>query len=114
MSVFGWIKSALAFALPLVRLLRANPAPSLSELIPTALGNIWHQAELALAYGELATKEKIDAWLEMIDAATGTDPTAIQMIPDMPAATEEEFFDHVKESLRLYLYCRAKVPGYYE
>ena len=111
--MFGWIKGALSIGVQVYKLLtKSKEKPTFTDVIPFVIEKMFPAVQQAIAYGQLDTKEKIDAWLETFDASTGTDPGAIELIPNMPAEIEEQFFDKIKDALRIYAYCIIKVPGY--
>ena len=58
------------------------------------------------------TKSLIDDALKEFDAATGDE--GISLIPGMPRTIQEEALDHFKEFVKILLYNKAKVEGYYE
>lgn len=111
--MLGFIKGALSIGVQVFKLFtRSDQKPALTDVIPFVIEKLFPAVQQAIAYGELDTKEKIDAWLETFDASTGTDPGAVELIPNMPAEIEEAFFDKIKDALRIYAYCLIKVPGY--
>jgi len=112
-KMFGWIKSALSVGVSVVKFLTGVQKPKLTDVIPFVLEKIFPAVERAIAYGSLDTKEKIDTWLEEFDAKTGIEPTAVDIIPDMPPEVEEEFWDKIKEAVQIFAYCKARVPGYF-
>ena len=57
-------------------------------------------------------KEKIDEGLLGFDEMTGTDGV-IDLIKTLPQDKEEEALDHFKEFLRVILYNKSKIEGYY-
>ena len=114
--MFGWIKTALSYGLQLYGWIKGQPVKPelLAEVLPQAIATLLPMIRNAITYQGLDTREKFDAWLETLDASTGTDPGAIQIIPNMPAKFEEEFFDGLKQAARCYGYMLLKLPGYYE
>jgi hypothetical protein len=114
--MFGWIKAAVGFGLKLYGWIKGSDSKPdlLSDALPFAISQLLPAVKTAIAYKGLDTKEKLDAWLDAVDAATGDDPAALNLIPGMPAKVEEDFFDHAKEMARCYGYCLLRVPGYFE
>ena len=55
-------------------------------------------------------KEFIDMSLQDFDNATGL--TGLDVIPNLPQDKEEIALDHLKEFMRIILYCQAGVKGY--
>lgn len=115
MSLFGWISGALKLGLGLWGWVRGQDSkPTLTDLLPVIMSNLLPAVEKAIGYQGLDTQEKFDSWLEALDAGTGSDPTAVDLIRDLPPDQEELLFDHLKEAARIYGYCLIKVPGYHQ
>lgn len=112
MSVFGYVLAGIGLIPKIVSLFKKDKKPSTLDVFSHIFSNIMPQLNLALAYGELDDKAKVDAWLEQLDKGTGSDDGALDVVKDLPNDQEEKLFDHFKEALRIYLYGRIKVPGY--
>ncbi len=110
--MWKWLLVAVQFGGALVKALTGKKA-SMTDILKLALNNLLPSVEAAIQNGA-NTKELFDAWLDELDARTGTDVGAFDIIKDMPADKEEEFFDHLKEMARLYGYCKLELPGFHE
>ena len=113
--MFGILKSLISVAVPIVKLFlnkEEGEKVTVAEALPFAVGQLLPAVQKAIEYGKLTTVEQVDAWLDTVDAATGDDVTAVDLIKSMPDDKEELFFDHIKEAVRIYAYCLLKVPGY--
>lgn len=117
MSIFskaGWILGIFKVGLSIFKLFKgSDDKPSLTELLPFVLNQLIPAVDNAIKYQGLDTKEKFDQWLTFIDVSTGTDPGAFDFMGSMPPDVEEQMFDHLIETARIYGYNRLKVPGYY-
>lgn len=111
--MFKWIKSALSVGVQLFKFLKGNKKPTLTDLLPFLLQSLFPAVEEAVQYGQLNTKEKIDSWLETFDNVTGSDVGAIDIVPDLSPELEEQLFDHIKEAVKIFAYCKAKIPGFF-
>lgn len=114
MNLWGVLKAAAGFGLQLLASVKGsgNGKPSFSELLPTIVGAVLPAVDQAIRFQGLDTKEKVDAWITTLDAATGLDATALDIVKDLPADKEEQLFDHVLEAARIFAYCKIGVPGY--
>lgn len=113
MSFLGILKATLQFGLQLFGAIRgAEQKPTLSDLLPTIVANILPAVDQAITYQKLDTTEKLDSWLASLDAATGVESTAVDILKDLPADKEELFWDHIIEAARIYGYCRIGVEGF--
>lgn len=111
--MLGWIKAALLLGINLFGWLKGGKK-TLADALPFAIGQLLPAVENAVKFQKLDTKEKLDAWLEAVDAGTGDDATGVDIIRGLPAAKEEELFDHLIEVARTYGYYLIGVPGYRE
>lgn len=111
--MLGWIKAAVGFGVKMYsKLNEGSKTDVMSDALPFAISTLLPTVKNAIAYGGKNTKEKFDAWLDTLDAMTGDDQLAIDLIPSLPPALEEKFFDHLKEAARIYGYMMLKVEGY--
>ncbi len=84
-----------------------------TEIILTVFGKITESVLDLVKFGKLSTKEMLDESLTELDLRLGSDPGAIDIVPDLPADKEEELTDHLKEVIRILGYNKLKVAGYY-
>ena len=87
--------------------------PSFLTVITTVLSVIPGLVKSVVDLKATNAKEKVDEFLDALDAYTGTDPGAVRVFPHMPPEREEEFWDAIKTAARNYAYEELKVPGYY-
>jgi len=113
--MFGWLKAAVTIGLKIYGFVaKAGDKPSLADALPFAVGQLLPAIQKAIQYQGLDTKEKFDRWLATVDAGTGSEATAIDLIATLPADKEEAFFDHLIEAGRIYGYHLIGVEGYRE
>lgn len=113
MGLLGIIKGALQFGLGLFSAIRgADTKPTLTELLPLVVANILPAVDQAINYQNLDSQEKLDAWFGTLDAATGVEATAVDVLKDLPADKEELFFDHIISAAKIYAYNRIGVEGF--
>lgn len=114
-NILGLLKSLITLAPRVLGLFSVGSEPKITydRGIEFALTNIFPAIRSAVEYGGLDNKEKIDAWFDAVDAGTGTDPDAIDLIKSMPDDKEEEMFDAIIVAGRAFAYNLAKVPGYW-
>ena len=117
-NLFGALKGLITVGTQVYGLLKpggGQPAPKVTYdlALEFALTNIFPQVRRVIQFGNLNTKEKIDGYLDTLDATTGTDVGALDIIKTLPDTAEEALFDHLKEAIRIYAYNLAKIPGYY-
>ena len=84
-----------------------------TEIILTVFGKITESVLDLIEFGKLSTKEILDESLTELDLRLGSDPGAIDIVPDLPADKEEELTDHLKEVIRILGYNKLKIAGYY-
>jgi len=110
--MFGWLKAAVVIGLKIYGFVSKGDKPSLADALPFAVGQMLPAVQKAIQYQGLDTKEKFDAWLIAVDAGTGSDTTAVDLLVRLPADKEELFFDHLIEAARIYGYHLIGVEGY--
>jgi len=111
--MLGWLKMAVTVGLKLFSFVTAKGTkPTMVDAIPFAVSQMLPAVQRAIQYQGLDTKEKLDAWLVTIDAGTGSDADAVDIIARLPADKEESFFDHLIEAARIYGYHLIGVEGY--
>ncbi|MHC4645174.1 MAG: hypothetical protein ACYTBJ_06715 [Planctomycetota bacterium] len=113
-NFLGVFHTLIKYGAPIVQMLLGKEKPSLLDGVGYAAGQIFPAVDNLLKMGKLSTKEQVDQWLDTLDAKTGTDAGAIDIFRDMPQKVEEEFFDHMKEAVRIYAYSRIGVEGFIE
>ena len=111
-SLVGFLKEAVRVGVALAGFFKTKP--STADGLEFAITRLIPAVREAISYGGLDTREKFDSWLAMVDAQTGNDPGAVDLIPFLTAEREEEFFDHLVAAARCYGYGMLKVPGYYQ
>lgn len=87
--------------------------PKFTDVVLSLVGWIPSLISQVGAIGEMDSKEKVDEALQALDDFTGSDPDALDLIRDLPAEKEEALFDHLKEVIRILVYNRLKIAGYY-
>lgn len=114
MNIWGVLRAAAGFGLQLLNAVKGTNGskPTLVELLPTVVSAVLPAVDQAIKFQGLDTKEKVDAWIVTLDAATGLDAAALDIVRDLPADKEEQLFDHVLEAARIFAYCKIGVPGY--
>lgn len=111
--MLGWLKMAVMVGLKIYGYVTAkDDRPALADAIPFAVGQMMPAVKQAIRYQGLDTKEKLDAWLDTIDAGTGSDAEAVDVVAKLPADKEEVLFDHLIEAARVYGYHLIGVEGY--
>ena len=113
MGFLGILKGAVNFGLQLFGAIRgSDQKPTLTDLLPAIVGNILPAIDQAITFQNLDTKEKLDAWFGTLDAATGMEATAVDIIKNLPADKEEQFWDHIIEAARIFAYNKIGVEGF--
>jgi len=110
--MFGWLKAVVSIGLKIYGYVAKSDKPGLADALPFAVGQMLPAVQKAIEYQGLDTKEKFDAWLATVDAGTGSDEGALDLIVKLPPDKEEEFFDHLVEAARIYGYHLIGVVGY--
>lgn len=88
--------------------------PTWTDIAGKLVPKIFEIVDNAIDFAGYDTKEKFDSFLEAMDAKTGSDPGAIDILKDVTPEAEEEFFDGIKLSARAYGYAKLKVDGYFQ
>ena len=88
--------------------------PSWTEIATRIVPAVFDLVDQGIAFGGYNTKEKFDEFLALLDLKTGVDPGAMDVLKDVTAQGEEEFFDGILMAARAYGYARLKVEGYYQ
>ena len=113
MKLWGILSGVLDFGVKLWGSIKGTGAkPTMTDLLPLVVGNILPAVEKAISYQNLDSQEKVDAWLATLDAATGEEASAADVLRDLPADKEEQLFDHLLEVARIYAYSKIGVEGY--
>jgi len=86
--------------------------PTWGDAVPVVLTQIFPLVDQAIAFSGSDSKEKIDSMLEGFDVATGSEPGAVAVFSGIPRDKAEEFWDHIKEAVRIYAYNKVGLPGY--
>jgi len=109
MSILNTIVKAVVSVFKLI-----GRKPSWTDIVTNIVPQIFGMVDNAIAFGGYSTKEKFDEFLELIDLKTGVDAEALDILKDVTAEAEEEFFDGIVQAARAYGYAKLKVPGYAE
>jgi hypothetical protein len=72
--------------------------PSVMDVLTRVMALIPEWVTKAIRFAGYNNKERFDLFLQGFDDYTGSDEGAIDLIEDLPADKEEEFFDHIKEA----------------
>jgi len=110
--MLGVLRALIGAAGAVIKIFKGGEKPTWAEAMPFVLQQLIPAVQQAVEYQGYNTREKFDAWLSTMDASTGTDPGAIDIIPQLPQDKEEEFFDALKEAARVYGYSLIGVEGY--
>ena len=86
--------------------------PSLTELLPSVMSHILDAVGGVVEARGMTSKDQIDQWLSLVDAQTGSDLGALDLLKDLAPDKEEELFDGLIQVIRVYAYWKAGVPGY--
>jgi hypothetical protein len=105
MSLWNWLPFALGGAAKLIAFFKKDEKPTLTDTLPFVITQLFPMVQQKLAANELTTKEQIDGFLATVDASTGIDVGALEVVPNMSPASEEKFFDHACGMLKIWLYC---------
>jgi len=87
--------------------------PTVIEVLGKVMALIPEWISKAVLFAGYDNKERFDTFLQGFDDYTGSDEGAVDLIRDLPADKEEEFFDHIKEAGRILGYNQLKVPGFF-
>jgi hypothetical protein len=68
----------------------------------------------AIAFGQITTVEQLDDALLALDARTGTEIGAWDVIRSLPQDKEEKFFDAFRDMIEILGKNKLKVPEYYQ
>lgn len=110
--MFGWLRSAVVFGVKMFGWVTKSDKPSLADALPFAVAQLLPAVQKAIEFQGLNTQEKLDAWLDTLDKATGVEAGAIDFVGGLPADKEEEFFDALIQAARIYGYHLIGVKGY--
>lgn len=105
------IKTLINSVIGFVRLFQKKP--STMDVLARVMALIPEWITKAIRFAGYNNKERFDFFLQGFDDYTGADEGAVDLIHDLPAKKEEEFFDHIKEAGRILGYNQLKVPGFF-
>jgi hypothetical protein len=110
--VGSFINSIITIAVDLVRLIKGKPKVTdvLLELVsklPSAILD-------AIKFGQISSVEQLEDALIALDARTGVDIGALDVIRTLPQDKEEQFFDNLKGIIEILGKNSLKVEGYYQ
>ena len=106
-----FIKKLIEIIVSMVGLIKGKA--KFSDIIMQLMAKLPEAVLKAIEYGHIDSVAKLDDALAALDAYTGIEPGALDIIKDLPADKEEELFKALGKMVEILAKNKMKVPGYY-